>query len=86
MVEEYINGISVADVLSEGAYSESAAANIMNQLFEVLAVLHSENIVHRDIKPENIMISSDGVVKLIDFRRQEYSADINLTTQRRLAS
>lgn len=67
VVEEYINGISVADVLSEGAYSESAAANIMNQLFEVLAVLHSENIVHRDIKPENIMISSDGVVKLIDF-------------------
>ena len=37
------------------------------QLFEVLSELEKVNIVHRDITPKNILISSDNVVKLIDF-------------------
>ena len=37
------------------------------QLFEVLSELEKVNIVHRDITPKNILISSDIVVKLIDF-------------------
>ena len=36
-------------------------------LCDAIAHAHQAKILHRDIKPENIMISSDGVIKLMDF-------------------
>ncbi len=36
-------------------------------LCDAIAHAHQANIIHRDIKPENIMISGDGVIKLMDF-------------------
>jgi serine/threonine protein kinase len=32
-----------------------------------LAHAHENNIIHRDLKPANIMISDDGVPKILDF-------------------
>src|SRR5215208_4032117 len=34
---------------------------------EGLARAHRSAIVHRDLKPDNVMISGDGVVKIVDF-------------------
>ena len=36
-------------------------------LCDAVAHAHGANIIHRDIKPENIMVSADGVLKLMDF-------------------
>jgi calcium/calmodulin-dependent protein kinase I len=38
-----------------GAYSESQALRIFEQILQALKYLHSQNIIHRDIKPENIL-------------------------------
>lgn len=67
VLEEFINGITVADVLRSGLYSEQSARAVVYQICDALNVLHSLNIVHRDIKPENIMINNFGKVYLIDF-------------------
>jgi len=67
IIEEYINGITVADILQSGLYTESGACAVIKSICSALDVLHSMNIIHRDIKPENIMIDSNGNVKLIDF-------------------
>ncbi len=67
VIEEYINGTTVADILSNGLYTEKGTRKIVKEVCKALDVLHSKNIIHRDIKPENIMIDSDGNVKLIDF-------------------
>lgn len=69
VLEEAVNGVTVADVLSNGLFNEQGVRHIVKSLCDALATLHSYGIVHRDIKPENIMIvnaEQDGV-KLIDF-------------------
>ena len=67
VIEEYINGATVADILESGLYTEKGVREVVKGVCSALDALHSLNIIHRDIKPENIMIDSSGNVKLIDF-------------------
>lgn len=68
VVEEYINGVTLGKYLEERRILNPAeVCHMMRQLCEALAQIHENGIVHRDLSPENIMISEDGIVKLIDF-------------------
>jgi len=66
VLEEYIDGISVAEVLDSGKYTYHGAKTIITEVCLATETLHSFGIVHRDIKPENIIVSNAGAVKLID--------------------
>lgn len=67
VLEEFIRGVTVADILLNGLYDERGVKKVIRCLCDALSVIHSYGIVHRDIKPENVMITDDGSVKLIDF-------------------
>ena len=67
VIEEYIDGLSVAEVLENGLYTYRGARKVLAGVCDALSVLHAQGFVHRDIKPENVMIGKDGAVKLIDF-------------------
>ncbi|BFM41231.1 protein kinase [Synechocystis sp. LKSZ1] len=70
LVMEYIEGETIEDYLSKRDYrpiSEQAAVRWLQELIEILALVHSANYFHRDIKPANIMLRSSGQITLIDF-------------------
>ena len=67
ILEEYIPGMTVAQIMEMNRYQKQGARHVMMALCHALHVLHTRGLVHRDIKPENIMISDNGRVVLIDF-------------------
>lgn len=70
VIEEYINGKSLRDLLDvNNSFGEAMTVDIIEQLCDILKTLHIANppVIHRDIKPSNLIISNDGVLKLIDF-------------------
>ena len=70
LVLEYINGISLIDILKNEINNflpENRAKNLMIQIIQGILYLHSKNICHRDIKLENILVMKNDVIKIIDF-------------------
>lgn len=67
VLEEYISGVTVGDVMLGGKYRYLGAKRVLISVCNALSVLHERSIIHRDLKPENVMISDDGRVILIDF-------------------
>ena len=66
VLEEYIQGDSLAFLLEGALFTPEEARRITLQLCSALWVLHSLGAVHRDIKPENVIIRGSQAV-LIDF-------------------
>jgi Tol biopolymer transport system component len=64
---ELVDGKTLREVLSEGAFPVRRLLGIAVQIAEGLARAHSAGIVHRDLKPENVMVTKDGLVKILDF-------------------
>ena len=52
--------------------SEDEAAFFYYQLINGLEYIHSLGIVHRDLKPENLLLTKDHLLKIIDFRLNNY--------------
>jgi len=76
IVMEYVPGVSLNAMLSEGApIPLESALRLTQQIAEALDCAHAQGIVHRDIKPANIMVTADGQAKITDFG----IAKLNLT-------
>ncbi|MGC2111625.1 MAG: protein kinase [Candidatus Korobacteraceae bacterium] len=65
--------------LEQGPLRLKEAVSIAEQVALGMAKAHSLGIVHRDIKPANIMLTPDGVVKIVDFGLAKFPRDVSLT-------
>ena len=66
LLEEYIQGDTLGEILKGGLLATAEAKRITRQLCSALWVLHSMGVVHRDVKPDNVIIRGQEAV-LIDF-------------------
>ncbi len=67
MMMEYVDGITLASRLQQGAIAPADAVNYSEQVLGALSYAHKLNVIHRDVKPANMMLTPKGVVKLMDF-------------------
>jgi len=64
---ELVDGKTLREVLGGGLLPTRKLLDLAVQAADGLAKAHSAGIVHRDLKPENLMVSKDGLVKILDF-------------------
>jgi len=67
LVEEMLEGPTLADLHRNKPAGEKTATRHILQLLEALSYLHGRNVIHRDVKPGNIILEPRRGVVLIDF-------------------
>lgn len=68
MVMEYVEGKNLESLVrTAGALAPATAAEIARQALEGLFHAHRKGVLHRDLKPANLMLTPEGLVKLMDF-------------------
>jgi len=75
----HYEGRTLDRLLAEGEITAESALNTVIQIAEGLSKAHEAGITHRDIKPANILITTDGVPKLLDFGLAKLSAETKVT-------
>ncbi|HUY31758.1 MAG TPA: serine/threonine-protein kinase [Pirellulales bacterium] len=67
LVMEYVPGQDLAAILArQGPLAVADALNFIAQAARGLEYAHAQGVVHRNIKPGNLLVSLDGVVKVLD--------------------
>jgi hypothetical protein len=67
LILEFVDGPTLADRIREGPLPGDEAVAIACQIADALDAAHQRGIVHRDLKPANVKLTSDGIVKVLDF-------------------
>lgn len=68
LVFEFVEGSSLAQrIKAEGRLGVAEAIRITLALLDGVGYAHTQQVVHRDLKPANIMMTPDGVPRLMDF-------------------
>jgi eukaryotic-like serine/threonine-protein kinase len=67
MAMEYVPGKTLGQLIGRKGLPLGEALKYAIQIADALAKAHAAGIIHRDLKPSNIMVSENGLVKVLDF-------------------
>ena len=67
IVMEYIAGKTLRDLTPAGGLPPPQALQYATQIASALTAAHAAGIIHRDLKPSNIMVTTSGLIKVLDF-------------------
>jgi TolB-like protein/Tfp pilus assembly protein PilF len=76
---EYYAGKTLKEKINEDMLAFEETVDIVTQVAQGLERAHRKGIVHRDIKPANIIITDDGVAKIVDFGLAKLAGQTKLT-------
>ena len=82
MIMEFVEGVTLSTRLRQGPIPAAEACDYADQILAALSYAHRQNIIHRDIKPSNMMLTQQGIVKLLDFGLARSGEDRTLTSTR----
>ena len=67
LVMEFIEGIPVDDYLDQQQASVADRIALIRKVAMAVQSAHQNLVVHRDLKPSNVLVTPDGIPKLLDF-------------------
>ena len=76
----YYQGETLKDKIERGPVSLQEAVHLTRQIGEGLSKAHERGIVHRDVKPANLIVTSDQVVKILDFGVAKFQRKTRFTS------
>jgi predicted ATPase len=78
---ELVEGKTLRELLVAGVLPMRKAIEIAAQVAEGLTKAHEAGITHRDLKPENVMVSNEGLVKILDFGLAKLGSPSGLSSE-----
>jgi serine/threonine protein kinase/Tfp pilus assembly protein PilF len=75
IVMEFVRGKTLADQIEEGRIPGVDCLKYATQIADALAAAHSIGIIHRDLKPANVMVTPDGLAKVLDFGLAKFAGE-----------
>jgi len=79
MMMEFVEGFTLEERAKQGPIPQDDVIEYALQILTALSYAHGRGVVHRDIKPANVMVTSHGIVKLMDFGIAKSRSEAQLT-------
>lgn len=76
LVMEFVDGVDLSGLVTQrGLLPVAESCELIRQAAVGLQYIHEQGLVHRDIKPANLLVSPEGVVKILDLGLATLKAD-----------